>query len=222
MAKSLWGSISAAFIKPDEEPEIPLDVEVEESKDIPPVPTGYTVTEILGSSDIVEGRPFEDIYRAANVPASPYSVEKLLGFTAGLSGMSEAQVRSVVAALDASDNTWTIEDPVEDAKNKIEALRAEKVRFSDTASGVEAASKAEAVALDEQLTATSANIKQQIEALQASLHEAIDLTSKGKSDADAKARSVREAANREASRLDIEISRLSRVPATFGTGPIGK
>jgi hypothetical protein len=172
----------------------------------------------VGSPAIPEGRPFEEIYAAAGVPVSPYPVEKLLAVVTGLSAMPEPQIRMCVTAMDAADESWTIEDPVADARIKIDVLKAEKQQLLDVVAAVEADGKNEIIAADTHLAETAAFIKEQIDQLQAQLHEQMDATSAAKASIDASIRAAREACARESLRLESEIGRLNRVPNTFGSG----
>lgn len=212
MAKTSWGTLTSLFIKADAPapppslPEEPLEEEV-------PVEVHLGAS---GAPEVPEGRPFGDLYSEHGVPVSAFPVEKLLAVIEGLSNMQPDQIRMVVAAMDAADTTWTISDPVSDAQAKILVLQAEKARLMATAQQVDVDGKAEITALDEKLTATGADIKQQIESLQTQLHAEITRTAEAKSAVEARSRAAREAAAREGVRLDAEVSRLIRVPNTFG------
>ncbi len=64
----------------------------------------------------------EDIYAAQGVGASIYPAERLLRLVDGLSAMDEATRQMAIKAMDAADESWTIEDPLADAAAKVRAL----------------------------------------------------------------------------------------------------
>lgn len=212
MSKVSWSSLTSLFVKEDAAPPEPSLAEPE------PEPEPEVLVDESGSPAITEGRPFEDIYSANGVGASAYPVEKLLAFMGGLATMPPDQVRMVVAAMDAADTSWTIQDPVDDAVAKIEVLQSEKRRLTATAAQVEGQGKADAEALDTGLAATSTDIRQQIEALQVRLQEEITRVAAEKSAIETRSRAARDACTRETARLDAEVSRLNRVPTVFGGG----
>jgi hypothetical protein len=209
-SKSPWNAFSALFVKPPEAPVYTPEPELEAEPEPEPI------LNTSGSPEIVEGRPYADIYVAANVPTSAFPVEKLLAVIEGLANMSPDQIRMVIAAMDAADSSWVIEDPVTDAQNKIVVLQSEQARLSSTIKAIEAQGQAEAATEDEDLLAMSADIKSQIETLQADLQAAILETTQAKTQIETYTRSSKEAAARETARLESEVRRLNRVPNTFG------
>jgi hypothetical protein len=70
------------------------------------------------------GLSLEDVYAAAGVPPSPYPAEKLLRVLDGLRAMDQATQKAAIAAMDAADDSWTIEHPIRDAQHKAQALAA--------------------------------------------------------------------------------------------------
>jgi hypothetical protein len=72
----------------------------------------------------VMGSPLklDDIYAKAGVPASLYPAERLLRLIEGLSAMDPDTRLMAIKAMDAADESWTIEDPLADAQTKAQAL----------------------------------------------------------------------------------------------------
>jgi hypothetical protein len=64
----------------------------------------------------------DDIYAHAGVPPSLYPAERLLRLIEGLSAMDEGTRRMAIQAMDAADESWTIDDPLDDARHKTQAL----------------------------------------------------------------------------------------------------
>ena len=64
------------------------------------------------------------IYDSAGVAQASYPAERLLRLLDGLKAMDEGTRRQAIAAMDAADDTWTIDDPLHDASVKIAAIEA--------------------------------------------------------------------------------------------------
>ena len=103
-----------AHEQPDPTAEIPAEQDV--AADITPVQVP------LAEGDIVEDRPFADIFASAQLPPSPFPAERLLRLLDGLRAMDEATRKAAVLAMDAADENWTIADPMMDAQRKIAVL----------------------------------------------------------------------------------------------------
>jgi predicted nucleic acid-binding Zn-ribbon protein len=72
----------------------------------------------------VVGTPLklDEIYAKAGVPVSLYPAERLLRLIEGLSAMDPGTRLMAIKAMDAADESWTIEDPLADAQTKAQAL----------------------------------------------------------------------------------------------------
>ncbi len=66
----------------------------------------------------------EEIYASGGVAPALYPAERLLRLLDGLSAMDEATRLMAVKAMDAADESWSIEDPLADAAAKTRALAA--------------------------------------------------------------------------------------------------
>ena len=64
------------------------------------------------------GMTLEQVYAAAGVPPCAYPAERLLRLIDGLKAMDEATRRQTIQALDAADDSWSLEDPKRDAAAK--------------------------------------------------------------------------------------------------------
>ena len=64
----------------------------------------------------------DEIYARAGVPPSAYPAERLLRLVDGLAAMDPATRLMAIKAMDAADESWSIDDPLADAALKIEAL----------------------------------------------------------------------------------------------------
>lgn len=66
----------------------------------------------------------EEIYANQGIAPSFYPAERLLRLIDGLSAMDDATRLMAIKAMDAADESWTIEDPLADAAAKARALAA--------------------------------------------------------------------------------------------------
>ena len=73
----------------------------------------------------------DTIYANAGMVASAYPAERLLRLLDGLSAMDDATRLMAIRAMDAADESWTIDDPLADAAAKVTALaqRAEQLQL---------------------------------------------------------------------------------------------
>ena len=63
-----------------------------------------------------------EIYASQGIGPALYPAERLLRLLDGLSAMDEATRQMAIKAMDAADESWTIDDPLADAAVKLKAL----------------------------------------------------------------------------------------------------
>lgn len=90
----------------------------------------------------------DSIYSHAGIAPSLYPAERLLRLLDGLSAMDEATRLMAIRAMDAADESWSIEDPLADAAAKVQALaaHAEQLRLALQAQARESESRLAAIA----------------------------------------------------------------------------
>jgi hypothetical protein len=174
------------------------------------------VPDAIPPSDIVEGRPFEEIYQEYQVPPSPFPAEKLLKLLDGLRAMQPEMRRTAVTAMDSADDSWAIDDAVLDAMRKIKALEAAKQGLAQTAQAAVAGAQADLEDRERSHQEAVAQIRKQIADLEAMLTREIEGAAKDKADIQAAKRATEEAGLRERMRLDTHIQSLREVPDSFG------
>lgn len=179
------------------------------AKPAPPPPAG-------ASAGIAEGRALPEIYAEAGVPASPFPAEKLLRLVDGLKAMDPAMRKAAISAMDAADDAWSIEDPVQDAQRKIIALDATKQRVGTFVGESEARAATELQAADAHQKEATEKIRAQIAELEALLEEELASVATRRAEIQARVQATREAAAREGARLDQEIAALRTILDAFG------
>ncbi len=78
--------------------------------DMAPAPTGSATLSL------------EQVYQSAAIAAVPYPAERLMRLLDGLRAMDEGTRRQAIQAMDAADDTWSMDDPIRDAAAKAAAI----------------------------------------------------------------------------------------------------
>jgi hypothetical protein len=172
-----------------------------------PVPTG----------PVVEQRPFEAIYAEQSVAASPFPAEKLLKILDGLAALEPTSRKAAVLALDAADDSWTIDDSLLDAERKVRALAAARGQLEAQARQALEQARDDIAARETRQQDAVTKVRAQIAELEALLEREVTRATEEKAALESAARSTKEACVREAARLDTEALRLKRVAEMFGS-----
>lgn len=168
-----------------------------------------------GGTGIAEGRPLDEYYALATVPASPYPAEKLLRVIDGLRALDAGTRKAAVLAMDAADDAWSIADVVLDAQRKIAVLTESQRRLQGELEAIGARTIEEQKKLDAYLTQATETIRTKILELEQKLQsETADVTAhKARLAAQVEAASA--SCAREVARLQIERDRLQEICSTF-------
>ena len=176
---------------------------------VPPPPVHYA------ASDVVEGKSFEEIFAAANLPPSPFPAERLLRLLDGLRAMDEATRKSAGRAMDAADENWTIEDPVMDAQRKIGALESYREALDAQVAANAQTVTADIADLKAAQERAIVEIRKQISELEKLLEREVQKTTEQIAGMESELKARRDAAAREGARMSAEISKLREIPAQF-------
>ena len=164
---------------------------------------------------LCEGTPFESIYQAAQLPAVPYTAEKLLRLLGGLRAMDAATRKAAVTAMDEADDSWDIAGVIADAKAKMTALSQHKQALAAQVQRNEATAREASQSVQDALAQTTTEVRKQMADLEALLQRESAKAAQQTAALEANQRSAREALLHEVGRIDGEIDRLNEVPATF-------
>lgn len=110
----------AGLVKRDE--PAPPDPAVAPEPVVVPPPQPADLTPAPASLGAAAAVQVDEIYARAGVPPSAYPAERLLRLVDGLGAMDPATRLMAIKAMDAADESWSIDDPLADAALKIEAL----------------------------------------------------------------------------------------------------
>lgn len=184
-----------------------------------PAATSVAVLPPLPPGSLPEGRPFDDIYAAAGLPQSPYPAERLLRLIDGLKAMDAATRRTAVHAMDAADDSWTIDDPLLDAERKVRALQDWTAALAASVGETEQAVAAEIADLKATEEKAVAEIRKQIAGLEQLLEREMRKTAETIAARQQAVDADRAALQRESQRVTAEIDRLAELGRQFGTSP---
>jgi hypothetical protein len=223
---SRFGKLLGAFVQLDPEPgeqttsETTIRAAPIQDQDAavaePPAPALEPVPALPAAACVVaEQKPFDELYRGANVPASPFAAEKLLKLLDGLATMPMDVRKQMVKAMDEADDSWTIDDVVLDAQRKIKVLGGAKQAIAQQLAASARNAEEEAAAITHRQQDSAAQIRKQIADLNALLDRESTRATQSLAEISAKLKTNQEAGTREVARLDAEISRLGQIPVNF-------
>lgn len=162
-----------------------------------------------------EQRPFEEIYAEHSVASAPFSADKLLRILDGLAALDPASRKAAVLALDAADDSWSIDDVLLDAERKTRALDMAKRQLEAHARAALQQAREAIEAREKQQQDAVSRIRQQIADLEALLEREVTRATEEKARLDAEARGTKDACLREFARIEQESARLGRIALVF-------
>ena len=200
------------------------------TKDEPQVPPVPPVNDIDGGAGVVaagaatldfslgDGTPlnFEAIYASDGIGASLYPAERLLRLIDGLSAMDEATRLMAIKAMDAADESWTIDDPLADAAAKVQALakHAERLQLNLQKTEQDTRQRLDAVAARQEKVL--ADIHTQIAELEALAAREQERAAQESAEQEAGLKAVRDQAAQELAQIAQVSQRLQGLSLQFG------
>lgn len=118
------------------------------------------------ASNVATALNLNDIYAAHGVGPAVYPAERLLRLVDGLSAMDEATRQLAIRAMDAADESWTINDPLIDAAAKVQALAAHGQAIAANLQQLEQQTQAHLDAVAQRQEKVVGDIRQQIAELE--------------------------------------------------------
>lgn len=168
------------------------------------------------SGGITENTPLETIYASAGLPASNFPAERLLKVLDGLRAMDAVHQRAAVAAMDAADDSWQIEDVLADAARKVKALHAHVSQLGTAVAAVQEQEKRQKAKLNQDYEALRQSIAEQMAQLQEAAQLAAGEHASALNALEAKTLAALGASQREQRRLQQEIERLEALGRQLG------
>jgi hypothetical protein len=167
------------------------------------------------AADVAGGKSFEDIFKSAQIPDSPFPAERLLRLLDGLRAMDEATRKAAVHAMDAADDNWTIDDSIIDAQRKIAALEDYQKALESQLTANQQQVIAEVADLKAAEERAVTEIRKQIAEMERLLAREIQKTAEQITNLEGGQKAAQENCEREVKRLQAEVERLREIPAQF-------
>lgn len=193
-------------------PTPPPEVPPPEAAAPPPPPTDTL---------IAAGPPLnlDDIYAQAGVPASLYPAERLLRLIEGLSAMDAATRLMVIQAMDAADESWTINDPLADAHTKVQALAMHSELLQLNLQALERDTRARIDSTTARREKVVGDIRQQVSELEALIAREVSRAAQDIATQEAQLQAAREHTAGQLASLSQLSQRLQQLSAQFGAPP---
>lgn len=204
------GLVSRVEDGPSEEPEAELS---REPRQTPPSGEADAAPPV----DRPAGMSLEQIYESAKVPPCPYPAERLLRLIDGLKAMDAPTRRQTIHALDAADDTWSLDDPKRDAAAKVAAIERHAASIRAAVARDQQETQAGLQEVAQRQETTLAEIRRQIAELEGLLAREIARGAQETAELEAAHQSRRDAANRELAQLVQTAQALTGLIAQFET-----
>jgi chromosome segregation ATPase len=198
-------SVPEAFLEPE-----PIERKYSNVAVDPPVPSSQE-----GDYVLPEGVSIELIYQASSIPPSNYTVERLGKLIDGLKQLDSVTQRAAILAMDSADDTWSIDDILEDARKKVDALRAYANQASSKVVRIRENIEKDIQRIASEKDQSIASIQAQISELQQLLEATISTHAAEAAKLNAQALSAQQAADREQQRMSDSIEKISTLIHPF-------
>jgi hypothetical protein len=160
------------------------------------------------------------IYQHAGVASCAYPAERLMRLIDGLKAMDEPTRLRTIQAIDAADESWTIQDPLKDANAKVEAIRTHSQTLHASLTAAEQESQALLAEIKQRQEKSTSEIRQQIAELEALLTREIARGAQETTLLESSLQSKKELVNREIANLSRTARDLQTLAAQFGANPL--
>lgn len=159
---------------------------------------------------------FDDIYTKAGLSVSAYPAERLLRLLDGLSAMDQATRLMAIKAMDAADESWTIDDPLADAAAKVQALSQYAERLQLNLQKVEQETQGRLNDVAAQQEQVVGDIRKQIAELEALASREMARAAQETAEHEAGVKATRDQTARDLAQLSQTSQRLQGLSAQFG------
>jgi hypothetical protein len=180
--------------------------------DIPPMPKASAPAV---SVDENASMPLEAIYQQAGVASCAYPAERLMRLIDGLKAMDEPTRLRTIQAIDAADESWTIQDPIKDANAKVEAIRMHSKTIHASLATSEQETQALLTEVRQRQEKSTTEIRQQIAELESLLTREIARGAQETTLLESSLQSKKELVNRELANLSRTARELQTLASQF-------
>ncbi len=162
-----------------------------------------------------EGVSIELIFQEANVPETPFPIERLAKLIDGLKQLDPVTQKAAILAMDSADDSWTIEGVLKDAQLKTDALRAYADRMNAKATQIQGNIDREIASMTSEKDSSLTDIQAQIADLQRKLEATVAQHATDASGLAAQKQAAQQAAERERQRVTEYSSRINNLIHPF-------
>ena len=159
----------------------------------------------------------DDIYAAHGVGLALYPAERLLRLVDGLSAMDETTRQMAIKAMDAADESWTIDDPLADAAAKIKALTSHSQAIAANLQQLEQETQAHLDAVAQRQDKVVGDIRQQIAELEGLVARELSRSAQETATQQANLQAARDQIARDLAEVAQVSQRLQSLSSQFGT-----
>jgi hypothetical protein len=181
-----------------------------------PVAPSATMTTVAATGPGVPLN-FDDIYANGGIAPSLYPAERLLRLLDGLSAMDEATRLMAIKAMDAADESWSIEDPLFDAAAKVNALAAHAQQLQLNLQALERETQTRLEAVAARQAQTVGDIRKQITELEALVARELTRAAQETATQEATLKAAKDQSARELADIAQLSHRLQSLAVQFGT-----
>jgi hypothetical protein len=171
------------------------------------------------SGAVADGVPMQldSIYASAGVPASVYPAERLLRLVDGLAAMDEATRLMAIKAMDAADESWSIDDPLADAAAKVQALARHAEGLQHDLQTLESETQARLQAVAARQAQVVGDIRKQIAELEALVERELTRSAQETAAHEASLQAARQQTEQQVASLAQTGQRLQGLSRQFGS-----
>ena len=198
--------------------DAPADPVQAPSEPVPSTVAGTSATSIpnVPSVPSTGALDTEAVYANAGIAPAPYPAERLLRLVDGLSAMDPATRLMAIQAMDAADESWSIEDPLADAAAKLGALAGHAAQLQNNLQALENETRAQLEAVAARQDQVVGNIRKQITELEALVAREQSRGAQETAGFEATLRAASEQTQRELAEVNQTSQRLQTLSAQFG------
>lgn len=164
----------------------------------------------------------DDIYANGGVAPAVYPAERLLRLVDGLSAMDEATRLMAIKAMDAADESWSIEDPLADAAAKVNALAAHSQQLQQNLQALQAESQTRLNAVAARQEQVVGDIRKQIAELESLVSRELTRAAQETATQEAQLNAAKDQTARELGEIAQVSQRLQGLTLQFGTPSTSK
>ena len=212
----------AGLVKRDEAAELaPADASptrpaTDSNAPLPATPPTLAPVSAGPAANVVSALNLDDIYAAHGVGPALYPAERLLRLVDGLSAMDEATRLMAIKAMDAADESWTIDDPLADAAAKVQALAAHGQTIAANLQQLEQETQAHLDAVAQRQEKVVGDIRQQIAELEGLVARELSRSAQETATQEARLKTARDQIARDLAEVAQVSQRLQGLSSQFG------